>query len=717
MENCQKYHIQQVSTSDNGVVCLKSVLRYLGVEVSLQKLRDLIGCQVKPSSLLDILKLSRMIGLEGAGFKGDLEFLQGMKTPGVLLVNTKDKENVFIVYYGFDGDKYWIGNPEKPEVVACTPEEVAVMWSSRYILVLDKAEVYADYSSSINSFKEWCLSFIRPDLNLLKVAGVLGVLLAVLGSSSVFYLQSKLAVWLNNTASVGGSEIIVLFLLSVTMLSLNFVQSFFLLRQAQDVSVRFQTKVYSDVMSMPKQFFNRQMASTVTRRFSFELESAFSRLSKGILTIPFFLISIIVFISVTNGAVGVVCLLAALLMFFLFLNEQVEIDKITSGEILAIDSIGEFNSESFKNSNSIKLSGKLNRWKSINEQKNTYFQSIKFDVNWLDMTRFFRIKIIGLITFFVCFLLIIKSVLIYSNVAIGLINILLVGGFLYGLQCVFSLLKVAKSFIFELTRIYDYSLVDNIGENKSDLTIVDEFDTLSLDQLSYKLPNNKFLLSDITFEVRKGEKVAIVGQSGSGKTVICDMIQNAGSYFSGKVYADGISIANIKKECWQAKIALVTHKVDLFRGTLIDNITLEELGSNKDRLDAMLFDYGFHQYFSQLPNGYKTILGTSEVAIPDGIRQLIGLARALWQEPSLLLLDEATSGMSAEMIEYVSSVLQKANSGMAILIFSSTTDLTGKANRTYYLENGILDCVENKNEPLSISNDSFIGKLPVKKIA
>jgi ATP-binding cassette, subfamily C, bacteriocin exporter len=185
--------------------------------------------------------------------------------------------------------------------------------------------------------------------------------------------------------------------------------------------------------------------------------------------------------------------------------------------------------------------------------------------------------------------------------------------------------------------------------------------------------------------------IAIIGESGGGKSTILQMLQKFIQPESGKLLINGLEMDWISTEKWRSQIGVLPQQVHLFNGTLIQNIILEDPSVSEEKLVVFFENYGFNRYFEQFPNGYATILGENGVSISGGQIQLVGLARALWHNPQLLLLDEPTAGLDNDTERFVIQLLRKLSSEMGIIILTHRISLARPCNRIYILKNGQIE--------------------------
>ena len=151
------------------------------------------------------------------------------------------------------------------------------------------------------------------------------------------------------------------------------------------------------------------------------------------------------------------------------------------------------------------------------------------------------------------------------------------------------------------------------------------------------------MLHDIVLNATAGEKVAFVGATGAGKTTITNLINRFYDLADGKIRYDGININKIKKPDLRHSLGIVLQDVNLFTGTVMENIRYGKLDASDNECIAAAKLSNAHEFISRLPDGYETMLTQNGSGLSQGQRQLISIARAAVADPPVMILDEATS--------------------------------------------------------------------------
>ncbi len=207
-------------------------------------------------------------------------------------------------------------------------------------------------------------------------------------------------------------------------------------------------------------------------------------------------------------------------------------------------------------------------------------------------------------------------------------------------------------------------------------------------EFSYVLGEN--VLKDISFNVKSGEKIAIVGSTGSGKTTIVNLLSRFYDPQNGTIELDNINIKNLDVFSLRSRIALVLQDVFLFADTLLNNITLWNKSISFDNVVNAAKKIGIHDFIMSLPNGYNYNVKERGVMLSQGQRQLISFLRAYLKHPSILILDEATSSIDSNSEELIQNATKKITENKTSIIIAHRLSTILNSDRILVMDKGRL---------------------------
>lgn len=212
---------------------------------------------------------------------------------------------------------------------------------------------------------------------------------------------------------------------------------------------------------------------------------------------------------------------------------------------------------------------------------------------------------------------------------------------------------------------------------------------VELDQVCFRYADDKpDVLRNLSFEVRPGEVVGIVGSTGSGKTTLVKLLQRLYTPTGGRVAMDGMSLASLDGAWLRRQIGVVAQDFVLFNRSIRENITLGDPDIDDDRMVQAAVMVGAHPVISQLAEGYDTVLNERGRGLSAGQRQSIALARALVTKPVILILDEATSALDYESEHNFQQNFREICAGRTTFVVAHRLSTVRYADRILTLERG-----------------------------
>ena len=198
----------------------------------------------------------------------------------------------------------------------------------------------------------------------------------------------------------------------------------------------------------------------------------------------------------------------------------------------------------------------------------------------------------------------------------------------------------------------------------------------------------KTVLHDITLYAEPGQKVAFVGATGAGKTTITNLINRFYDIDDGKIRYDGININKIRKSDLRRSLGVVLQDVNLFTGTVMDNIRYGKLDATDEECIAAAKLANAHDFITRLPDGYNTLLTSNGANLSQGQRQLISIARAAVADPPVMILDEATSSIDTRTEALVSQGMDALMKGRTVFVIAHRLSTVRNSDVIMVLENG-----------------------------
>ena len=230
-------------------------------------------------------------------------------------------------------------------------------------------------------------------------------------------------------------------------------------------------------------------------------------------------------------------------------------------------------------------------------------------------------------------------------------------------------------------------------------------DKISFQDLEFSYGKSK-ILDGITFTIKKGESVALVGSSGSGTSTIANLLNGFFSADSGSLLIDGINISDIKRESLYKNISIVTQESILFNDNIFNNIKIGNLDSEKEDIISAAKEANAHEFIEEQINGYETVIGDYGNKLSGGQKQRLTIARAMLKSPSILILDEATSSLDSKSEKKIQDAINKLMQGKTSLIIAHKFSTIKKCDKIILIDKGII-IAQGTHEELINSNSSY----------
>ena len=213
---------------------------------------------------------------------------------------------------------------------------------------------------------------------------------------------------------------------------------------------------------------------------------------------------------------------------------------------------------------------------------------------------------------------------------------------------------------------------------------------LHFENVHFKYPSRVEMpvLKGINMDIRPGEKIALVGQSGSGKSTIAALLMRLYPLSSGRITLDGVDISTMDLSTYRSVFALVPQEVLLFGGTIRENILYGNPKASEEELFSAAKISNSFEFIQSFPQGFETIVGERGIKLSGGQRQRIAIARAVLRNPDILLLDEATSSLDAESEKVVQEALDRLLEGRTAIIIAHRLATIRNVDCIYVLEHG-----------------------------
>jgi ATP-binding cassette, subfamily C, bacteriocin exporter len=701
---------RQQDESDCGVACLSTIVNFYSGYVPLETLRSLSGTGKYGTTLLGLLQAADKIGFSAEGLEAEnIDEIKELQGPAILHVTLPGNLLHYIVYFGFkDDNNIIIADPAKG-IVIYSKDELDRIWQSKGLLQLNPNEQFVKVKDLSKSKWLWLKAIIAKDFNVLLLSFFFGLITAILGISTAIFSQKLIDQILpsKNIKELTISLILITIILLIRA-GLGYLRGILLIRQGTDFNTRMITSFYSSLIHLPKSFFDSRKTGDLIARMNdtHRIQGVISGLISN--TLIEILVVIISLIGIFLYSTVIACSVMLFVVLFTLLVFSFRKKIITSQrEVMSSYALNESNYiDTIQGIQAIKSNNRETFFLKITKLLYEFYQNKVISLGHLKLKFGLWAALVGALLTIITFAL--ASIKVFQNqlligemVAIlSLISITVpaIGG-IAGYILQFQEAKVA------FDRMYDFtSLKPEYNQDSNKAVVVPTLSQLEVSNVSFRFPGRKQLFKDISIRVNKGEIVAILGESGTGKSTLLQLLQKFYSAESGLISINGINIENIPTQVLREFTAMVPQQIKIFNCTLIDNIGLSDSPEIREGVISFCRSYGFDKFFNSFPEGFSTMLGEEGINISGGQQQLVALARALFRKPQLLLLDEATSAMDRNTENTILNLLKNFKNEMTTIMITHRIKTASHADMIYILEDGTIMCKGNHNELLLTEN-------------
>jgi len=484
----------------------------------------------------------------------------------------------------------------------------------------------------------------------------------------------------------------------------------------QKVVFDIRTKLFSRIIKFKMSYYDKSSVGRLVTRSVNDMETIASIFSQGLfmifadLILMLSVISVMIYLSLKLSII-VFAVLPFILIATRFFqramksafnevrSEVANLNSFVQERISGIKEIQIFNREEVEQNSFVKINEKhKNAW-----LKTVWYNSIFFPIAEISTS-----ITIGLLVWFGGRLVGVE----FSGVTIGTIFL-----FIQLSQMLFRPLRqiadkfntlqmgmVAANRVFKILDTSDF--IKNYGTKKNNLIE----GKIKFDELSFSYSDSKPVFDNLNLSINSGEKVAIVGSTGSGKTTLINLILRFYESNSGNIFIDNRNIKDIDLKNLRSQISLVTQDIFLFADSIFNNITLFNPNISIDDVKKAAKEIGIHDFINKLPGGYYYNVRERGVMLSEGQKQLISFLRAYLSNPRILILDEATSSIDSKTEKLIQYATSKIIQNKTSIIIAHRLSTILNSDKIIVLENG--NIVESgSHEQLIRIEDGFYKKL------
>jgi len=692
--------VKQHDITDCGAACLCSIAAHYGLKLPIARIRQIASTDKKGTNVLGLVEAAGKLGfsakaVKAINTKGEklTEPLEKIPKPAIAHVIVNEKLLHYMVLYKANGKKVVVMDPADGRMHRYSYEEFTAIWTGVLVLLVPMEE-FSPGNQKVSIFTRlWHL--FRPNLKDLIQAIFGAVVYTVIGLSTSVYVQKIV----DNVIPQGNKNL--LNLLGVIMVALllsgifiNFFKTLIVLRTGQKIDIRLILGYYKHLLRLPQNFFDNMRSGEIISRVN---DAVKIRLFINETMINLFVSVMILFLSFAlmftyywKLALIISCVIPLYTLIYIVYNyanrktqrklmeDTAELEAHLVESLNAVATIKRFGMEDFAGLKTetrfvqllrtIYRSGKTALWSGT---------SAEF------VSRFFTIILLWAGTLFVIDQQITPGELLSFYALIGYF----IGpvSSLIGMNRSWQDARIAADRLFEIMDLDSEETICKIPFTK------EQVGNIVFDNVHFRYGTRADVFTGLNLTFEKGKVSAIVGESGSGKSSLLAILQNLYPLQSGHVRIGGVDVRHIVPTHLRQLIGVVPQHIDLFDGSLMENIALGDLEPDIPRIFSLCEQIGLLPFIQSLPAGLHTQTGEKGAKLSGGQRQRVAIARALYLNPEILALDEATSALDSESELYIKNVVAQLKAdGKTIIIIAHRLSTIIQADSISVLHNGRL---------------------------
>ena len=684
--------IKQHDITDCGAACLASVAAHYGLKMPIARIRQYAFTDKKGTNALGMIEAAQKLGFEARGIKSVYECLTEIPKPAIAHLIVKDRLQHFVVIYKVTKQSIVVMDPADGKLHKKTHDAFKEEWTGVLILMVPE-ETFQKGNQKRSPLRNF-IDLIRPHQSVMTQALFGAVVYSVLGLSMSIYI-GKITDYVLVDQNLNLLNLMGILMIALILLRtfIGAMKSILALQTGQRIDASLILGYYKHLLTLPQQFFDTMRVGEIISRINdaMKIRVFINNVSLDLavnLMILVFTLSVMLVYSWKLAAIALLSAPLFLLIYFLFnrLNKKYQRKIMESTANLeahlveslnSVSTIKRFGIETFANMKTeIRFVGLLkNTYRSIygsilaNNGIETISTGITVAVLWIG-----------------------SKLVIQQEITPGALMLFysLIGYVLGPVGKLIDSNKTIQDALIAADRLFQILDLEREEDDSRKICLEqDGVGDIHFLQVAFRYGSHKQVFESLTLTIRKGQMTAIVGESGSGKTTLASLLQHLYPIQSGSIHIGDYNLSQISNESLRRRIGSVPQQIELFAGTIIENIALGDMEPDMKKIIALCERLGIRDFIEKLPQSYETFIGEHGASLSGGERQRIAIARALYKDPDLLIFDEATSSLDTISEQYVKRTLAVlAQEGKTIIIIAHRLSTVKDADMIIVLKEG-----------------------------
>jgi ATP-binding cassette subfamily B protein len=686
--------IKQHDITDCGAACLASVSSHYNLKIPIARIRQWAGTDKKGTNAWGLIKAAEKLGFSAKGVKGEIEAMKEVPLPAIAHVIVKKVLQHYVVVYKFTKDYVEIMDPGDGLMHRKTHAEFAEEWTGVLILLSPNQDFLArnEKVPVLARFRY----LLYPHRKILLQALVGAILYTILGLSTSVYIQKITDFVLpdanRNLLNLLSLGMIVILLLQMVI---GIFQTVFVLKTGQLIDARLILGYYKHLLHLPQRFFDTMRTGEIISRINdaVKIRAFINDTMINIIVNLFIIVFSFVLMFIYSMKLALIMAIVIPLYALVYWATNT-LNKKQERKIM--ENAAELETQLVESLNAVKTIKQLNLENFNNLKTETRFIRLLESTYKSGLNSIFSGNASQLITrAFTIILLWAGSCLVIDQIITPgeLMSFYAIIGYftgpvssLIGMNKTIQNAKIAADRLFEIMDLERDDELEQTIELKPDL-----LGSIVFRGVWFSYGTRTDVFEDFNLELKQGQLTAIIGESGSGKSTIAALIQGIYPLNKGLISIGDINIRYASAESLRRLVGIVPQNLELFAGSVIENIALGELAPDMELVFKVCRQLDMIGFIEKLPNGFATYIGEHGATLSGGQRQRLAIARALYRQPEILIMDEATSNLDSESEQVVQQTIrQLVTEGKTVIVIAHRLSTVVDANEIIVLKEGLI---------------------------
>lgn len=684
--------VKQHDITDCGAACLASICAYHGLRFPVSRIRQYAFTDKKGTNVLGITQAAHKLGLSAKGVRALPEALDIVPKPAIAHVIVKEQLQHYVVVYKVTKTHVTYMDPGDGCMHQKTREEFNKEWTK--VLVIMEPEESFRRGNEKKSIVSQFMALLMPHKSVMLQALFGALVYSILGLSTAVYV-GKITDYVLVDKNLNLLHLMGIIMIAILLLRtfIGAMKSILALKTGQRIDAALILGYYKHLLTLPQQFFDTMRVGEIISRVNdaVKIRTFINNVSLDLAVNVMILFFTSCLMFVYSWKLAVVTLLSAPLFLFVFwgfnrlnrkyqrriMESAVDLESQLVESINSISTIKRFGIEEYANLKT--------EMRFVHLLKNT-FRSIYGAIMAQGGIQFISTGVTIAVLWTGSVLVIDQELtpgalmLFYS----------LVGYVLSPISSLITSNQTIQDALIAADRLFQIMDLERESDNSQKIVLTPEMiGHISFENVAFRYGSRKKVFESLHLTIEKGKTTAVIGESGSGKTTLISLMQHIYPIQEGQIRIGEFDIAQVTNESLRSMVGTVPQQIELFAGSIAENIALGDLSPDMQRIIALAEQLGLKEFIEKLPQNYMTYIGEHGASLSGGERQRLAIARALYKEPEILIFDEATSSLDSVSERFVKQTLKSlAERGKTIIVIAHRLSTVRDADAIVVLDDG-----------------------------